>query len=397
MAPTPRAPGVQEAAPPAPGGTAVLPPGTSHSATLPPSSGSPGPSDAAPPRPPSPADRPDDADSNPDCVICYQPLHLRRLCRMVAPCGHVFHATCLTTWASNCPHSETFGCPLCRQLLESPLFQGLHSLVARNQMCWRDVPVIVDPIDDLVGLHDWESDDDLPRGVTSIWSNPLAEVTSMAAPLAPVAPSIAPASASPSGPHGALDLPVPGSPAPSPWLAESMPLAASPPPPAAAAPRAETRGAGAAAGTSAPSPSQPTPAPVPWRRSTRQNLGMAATEWWRVEGTPRATLARSSSRRRHRHSSESGSDSGTPTAQIARHRSRSTSPHARGAFAALPPGLPTPGSHLPAGPRRGTQGYAWGSGIPAPRHQFNWGSAIAGPSSQPPPPPAPTRGGWERW
>ena len=401
MAPTPRAPGVHEAAPLAPGGTAALPPGISPSATLPSSSGLPDPSDAAPPRSPSPAARHDDDESNRECAICCQPLRNGILCRTIAPCGHSHHAQCLNTWASISPHSETFGCPLCRRRFGTPLGPTLQHMVARGQICWRDAPIVSRDAD----LNDWPSDspplsdDGNPDDMVTWSDNPVAETASMDAPLAPVALSSAPASASPSGPHGAHDLPPPGPPAPGPSLAERVPPAASSPPIAAAAPRAETSGPGAAVEASAPSPSQPTPAPAPWRRSARQNLGQVTTEWWRVPGTSGAAPARPTSRSRRRHRSESGSDSGSPTAQRGarqRRRSRSTSPHAHGAFAALPPGHPPSGSQPPAGPR-GTQAYAWGSGIRVPHRQLNWGSAIAGPPSQPPPPPAPMRGGRERW
>ena len=59
-----------------------------------------------PPQPPA----------HPECVVCFNPVDPgARAARMVTPCGHLFHAPCLTRWLE-----QSVSCPICRAPLPPP-------------------------------------------------------------------------------------------------------------------------------------------------------------------------------------------------------------------------------------------------------------------------------------
>ena len=355
-APPPRAPGVQELALSAPGGPAAMPSGSSPPAALPPCTSLPATSGMA--SPPHPMPHAPVLPAPPDnCPLCLEPLP-GPTGMATTPCGHHFCTQCLVTQAAVSSDPETYGCPLCRATVGTPLREA-HAMFSPEMDQARaefEERVERDHFELARALAE-SFEDAYPLSALSL--SPPSSPTSRSIgagsfhmppePSAPLVPSSAPGVSAPHLAASQLQH-APGVSAPHPAAPQLQHA------PGGSAPRL--------AALASPQP-QPTPAPSgsvgPWRRrSERENLGQRGQPYW--ISNPAARV------------SEDGSHSGS-----------SSPPQSAASAGAL-------ASHGYA--LRPRQPVAWGSGI---QRTITWGSALSQRPSRSPPPPSQFRDGRGRW
>ena len=342
-APPPRAPGVQESALSAPGGPAVMPPGSSAPAALLPSISPPAPSGMASPPPPLPPDGPA------PCPICQEPLGPSGF--TTTPCGHQFCTQCFVTTAATNARDNKFPCPACRRSIDSPIQEALSLVNSPERAAWdREQESL-----ELARLlaESMEEDQD------SLFSPFLDPASSLSPP----------------------PEPLPFSPPPEPGISpvpSSAPRVSAPPlasPQLQHAPAAPSTGAAPDLSAVVAAMGSASTSSAPWRRrSQRENFGRQPSEPFWVSN-PAA-----------RRSNDGSRSSSVAPSRSGRHRSRSTSPPARTPPA--PAASTMPSSGYETRPR-----LAWGSAL---RRQLAWGSGIRQSASPSPPPPS-SQGGRGRW
>jgi hypothetical protein len=344
-APPPRAPGVRDLALLAPGGPAAMPSGSSTPAALPQSTSSPAPSGMAPPPPPSLA-------GPAACPICQEAMDGSTT---TTSCGHQFCTQCFVNTAATSTPGLTFPCPLCRRPVGSPI-PALRLGRSSEQLEWERqqeqlelAQVIEQSLEEAPALPP------PPLSLPSSSFSPSLEAPDFSMPLAPGV-SLVPSSA-----PGVSAL----------FLAPPRPQ---PAPASSGTGAAHALSAAVAAMDTASAPS------APWRRRSERERPEAQPLW---RSNPAAHISNDGSRSSSVEPSRSG-----------RHRSRSTSPPAR------PP--PAPFSAAPAmlgtGSELRPRSIEWGSGVARPfTRRVAWGSGIPQLSSHPPLPPARSEGGQGRW